>query len=44
MRKTLAPLTRYAAFGHHGKRMGIAWVEPGTMASDESNVFAFDDD
>ena len=44
MRKALAPLTRYAAVGRHGKRMGIAWVEPRTMASDATCVFAFDDD
>ncbi|WP_157509507.1 DNA methyltransferase [Glaciibacter superstes] len=44
MRKALAPLARYAAVGRHGKRMGITWVEPWTMASDATNVFAFDDD
>ena len=44
MRKALAPLSRYAAVGRHGKRMGIAWVDPWTMASDATNVFAFDDD
>src|SRR5665648_110334 len=44
MRKALAPLTRYGAVGRHGKRMAIAWVEPSTMASDATNVFAVDDD
>ncbi len=44
LRKATAGLMRYAAVGRHGKRMGIAWVEPWTMASDATNVFAFDDD
>lgn len=44
MRTALSPLTRYAAVGRHGKRMGIAWVDPWTMASDATCVFAFDDD
>lgn len=44
MRKALDPLARYAAVGRHGKRMAIAWVDLWTMASDATNVFAFDDD
>lgn len=44
MRKALAPLQHYLAVGRHGKRMFIAKVEPWTMASDATNVFAFDDD
>lgn len=44
MRAALRSLRRYASVGRHGKRMFIAWVEPWTMASDATNVFAFDDD
>jgi len=44
MRAALNGLEKYAAVGRHGKRMGIAWVEQWTMASDATNVFAFDDD
>ncbi|MEZ5189814.1 MAG: type IIL restriction-modification enzyme MmeI [Schumannella sp.] len=44
MRTALAPLSRYFAVGRHGKRMLIAAVDPGVIASDATNVFAFDDD
>lgn len=44
MREALGGLTRYIAVGRHGKRMHLAWVDPLTMASDATNVFAFDDD
>lgn len=44
LRQAVAPLSRYLAVGRHGKRMALAVVEPWTMASDATNVFAFDDD
>jgi len=44
MREALNPLARYGAVGRHGKRMAITWVEPWTMASDATCVFAFEDD
>ena len=44
MRAALAPLHRYAAAGRHGKRLLVEWVSQPTMASDATNVFAFDDD
>ena len=44
MRQSIVHLTRYLAVGRHGKRMFIAKVPPGTIASDATNVFAFDDD
>ncbi|WP_341579343.1 DNA methyltransferase [Microbacterium schleiferi] len=44
MRLALAGRERYAAVGRHGKRMFIAWVEAWALASDATNVFAFDDD
>lgn len=44
MRLALAGLARYVAVGRHAKRLGLAWVDPWTMASDATCVFAFDDD
>ena len=44
MRSALAPLCRYAAMARHGKRLSIAWAEPWTLASDATNVYAFEDD
>ena len=44
MRAALVRLPRFAAVCRVGKRMLIAWVEPDVMASDATNVFAFDDD
>jgi hypothetical protein len=44
MRAALAPLPRYFAVGRHGKRVAVAVVPASTMASDATNVFAFDDD
>lgn len=35
---------RYVASPRHAKRLTMAWVEPKTLASDATNVFAFDDD
>lgn len=44
LRKAVAGLARYLAVGRHGKRMLIAWADPAVIASDATNVFAFDDD
>jgi hypothetical protein len=44
MRIAIEPLSHYLAVGRHAKRMFIAKVEPATIASDATNVFAFDDD
>ena len=44
MRKALTGLSHYLAVGRHGKRMFITKVAMSTMASDATNVFAFDDD
>jgi hypothetical protein len=44
MRTAISVLSRYVATGRHAKRLNLAWVEPWTMASDATNVFAFDDD
>ncbi|MGH3473403.1 MAG: DNA methyltransferase [Aeromicrobium sp.] len=44
MRNALEGLERYVATGRHSKRLGLAWAEAWTMASDATNVFAFDDD
>ncbi len=43
MRVAINGLQRYFAVGRHGKRMFIAVVAPIAMASDATNVFAFDD-
>lgn len=44
LRAALAELSRSFAVGRHGKRMAIAVVPPDAIASDATNVFAFDDD
>jgi len=44
MRTAVAGLSRYIAGVRHGKRWLLAWCEPWTLASDATNVFAFDDD
>lgn len=44
MRTALSGLDRYLSVGRHGKRMLVARVDPRTMASDATCVFAFDDD
>ena len=44
MREALNPLRHYVATGRHGKRFLAGWVQPWTMASDATCVFAFDDD
>uniref|UniRef100_UPI00286C2659 type IIL restriction-modification enzyme MmeI n=1 Tax=Salinibacterium sp. TaxID=1915057 RepID=UPI00286C2659 len=44
MRAALLPLRRYIAVARHGKRVSLAWVDKATLASDATNVFAFDDD
>lgn len=44
MRRALRPFRRYFAVGRHGKRLCVAVVPAQTMASDATNVFAFDDD
>lgn len=43
MRAALDGQTRYIATGRHSKRFGLAWCDAWTMASDATNVFAFDD-
>lgn len=44
MRRELGTRQRYVASTRHGKRLCLAWAEPWTLASDATNVFAFDDD
>jgi MmeI, target recognition domain len=44
MRSALSGLARYVAGIRHGKRLLFVWCEPWTLASDATNVFAFDDD
>jgi hypothetical protein len=44
MRAALSKLTRYIAGIRHGKRLLFVWCEPWTLASDATNVFAFEDD
>ena len=44
MRGALAGLARHAAGTRHGVRLYYAWVDPHTMASDATVVFAFDRD
>lgn len=44
MRSAVAPLRNHLAVARHGKRMCIARVSTETLASDATNVFAFDDD
>jgi hypothetical protein len=44
MRTALRGLSRYIAGVRHGKRLLFTWCQPWTMASDATNVFAFEDD
>lgn len=44
MRDALSGLVRYGSAARHGKRLVLAWTESGTLASDATEVFAFDDD
>jgi hypothetical protein len=44
MREALAPLSRYIAGTRHGVRFYFCWCAHPTMASDATNVFAFDQD
>ncbi len=44
LRNAVAPLPRHVASGRHGKRFLACWADPWTLASDATNVFAFDDD
>jgi hypothetical protein len=44
MRKALDGSERYIAGVRHGKRLLLAWCQPWTLASDATNVFAFEDD
>ena len=44
MRDALRGLPRYAAVAGHAKRLDVAWSDQQTLASNATNVFAFDDD
>lgn len=44
MRNAIADLKRYVAGTRHGVRLHFCWCELPTMASDATNVFAFEDD
>ncbi|MDE8667820.1 hypothetical protein PY310_04400 [Pseudarthrobacter sp. H3Y2-7] len=44
MRGALFGLPRYGAVAGHAKRLEVIWCEPRTLASNATNVFAFDDD
>lgn len=44
MRNAIADLSRYVAGTRHGVRLHFCWCELPTMASDATNVFAFEDD
>jgi hypothetical protein len=44
MRRAVQGLGRYIAGVRHGKRLLLIWCEPWTLASDATNVFAFEDD
>ncbi len=44
LRNAVAPLPRHVASGRHGKRFLVCWADSWTLASDATNVFAFDDD
>lgn len=44
MRAALAGLSRYAVLPRHGKRAVLAWCDASVLASDATDVFAFDDD
>lgn len=44
LRHALQPLGRFAASARHGKRLVVSWQRSRTLASDATDVFAFDDD
>ena len=44
MRRELMHLGRFAAAARHSKRLTVIWCDERTLASDATNVFAFDDD
>lgn len=44
MRYAVADLSRFGSAARHGKRFIVCWSEPWTLASDATEVFAFDDD
>nr|WP_291381496.1 DNA methyltransferase [Demequina sp.] len=44
MRSALKGLPRYAAAAGHSKRLVITWIDARTLASNATDVFAFDDD
>jgi len=44
MRASIAGLPRFAAAAGHSKRMAVAWIDAGTLASNATDVFAFDDE
>jgi hypothetical protein len=44
MREAIRDLHRYVAGTRHGVRLHFCWCELPTMASDATNVFAFEDD
>lgn len=44
MRSQLTNLNRFAAVAGHAKRLVVIWCDPWTLASNATNVFAFDDD
>jgi hypothetical protein len=44
MRLAVRGLKRYIAGVRHGKRLLVVWCEPWTLASDATNIFAFEDD
>jgi hypothetical protein len=44
MRQALESKARYIAGTRHGTRLHFCWCDQWTMASDATNVFAFDDD
>lgn len=44
MREALHGLERFPALAGHGKRLVLAWCESAVLASNATDVFAFDDD
>ncbi|MHB1241971.1 MAG: DNA methyltransferase [Gaiellaceae bacterium] len=44
MRTALIPLSRYVAGTRHGTRLHFCWCDPSILASDATNVFAFEGD
>ncbi|MDE0572005.1 hypothetical protein ON058_01070 [Demequina sp. B12] len=44
MRSALNDMRRFIATGITGKRLSLSWVDAGTLASNLTDVFAFDDD